>query len=67
MCIDAETLQLNEYATKRVGMPRYKWWKLALKQYWKYLFEIGHVNDPELDMSNGIHIETIKEHSGQPT
>ena len=53
VCIDAETLQLKENATKRVGRLRYSWCGQGRqKHYWKYICEKVHVNNTELDMNN---------------
>ena len=57
-----DTLQINEYNTKRIGRPKFAWWTFALDELWR-TFQTSNetARYTPMNLGNLEHIEHIKQ------
>lgn len=57
-----DTLQINEYNTKRVGRPKFAWWIFALDDLWLSYQKTSETHRyTPMNLDNPEHIEIIKQ------
>ena len=59
---DKHTFRINEYNKKRIGRPKFAWWKYAMEDLW---FNYQKTNEThrytDMNLDNPDHIEIIKQ------
>ena len=62
MTFNKDTLQINEYSTKRIGRPKFAWWTFALDELWLTCQKANNENRyTTMNLGNPEHIEHLKQ------